>query len=106
MRHLAGNDRRPAFARIVALHLPRADPRGRPEIGLKDLAVLVDDERHDARAAVFRWIRDHGEAADRAAVQDVVEGASGRVLALTLKHPIVVAVIRRRAAAFFLIALA
>src|SRR5438046_6774560 len=106
IRHLPWNDRRPPFARIVAPHLPRAHPRGRPEIGLNDLAVLLDGERHDARAAILRRIRDHGEAADRAAVHDVVEGASGRVLALTLEHPIVVAVIRRRAAVLFLIAFA
>src|SRR5262245_31834911 len=72
----------------------RCDPgRPVPKVPLVDVTIIVDDERHDARIAVFGRIGDEPEAADHVALYDVVDGAAGRVRALTGQDFVVVAVI-------------
>src|SRR5205823_5006744 len=76
------------------------------KISLIDLAVLIHDERHDAGAAIFGRIGNDREAADRPAVNDVIERAARCALALALEHPIVVAAVRGGTALLLLVALA
>src|SRR5215813_10648790 len=57
---------RPALAGIETLHRRGLRLRLYAEVRLINLAVLVDDERHDAGVCVSRRIRDDSEAADRA----------------------------------------
>src|SRR5262249_27257804 len=47
-----------------------------------DVAIIVDDEGHDAGVAVFRRIGDGGKATDHVAVDDVIHGPTWRGRAL------------------------
>src|SRR5436190_1550302 len=84
----------PAGARVEGGHLLGDRGRARAEVLLEDRAVLVDDERHDAALAVLRRIRDHREAGEHAAIDDVVVGAAGCRRALPGKDAEVVAEVR------------
>src|SRR5438552_17665725 len=103
---LALRHRRPAVTGIVLAHRARAQRRARSKISLIDLAVLIHDERHDAGAAIFGRIGNDRKAADRPAVNDVIERAARCALALALEHPIVVAAVRGGTALLLLVALA
>src|SRR6202007_2441076 len=65
------------------------------EIPLIDVAVVIDDERHDPRDAILRWEGDQTEPADNVPLDDLFFSAAGRVVALRLEDPVVVAVIGR-----------
>src|SRR5437764_2873332 len=82
---LALRHRRPAVTGIVLAHRARAPRRARSKISLLDLAVLIHDERHDAGAAIFGRIGNDRKAADRPAMNDVIERAARCALALALE---------------------
>ena len=52
------------------------------EVDVVDDAVLVDDEGLDARLAIFGRPSDEAEAGDHVAIDDVVVGAAGDLVAL------------------------
>src|SRR4029453_6388107 len=84
----------PGMVRIERSHA-RTDPLGPwTEILFVDVAVIVDDEGHDAGVAILGGKGDEAEATNHVAAHDVVHRAARRILALAGQDPEVVAVIR------------
>ena len=76
------------------------------EILLVHDAVVIHQERHDARRVITRGIGDEAKTADHGPAHDIVIGAARRIGALSLQNAIVIAVVGRRLAALgFLVAL-
>src|ERR1700687_1325487 len=77
----------PTAVRIERRHaLGNARGAG-PQILLVHFPVVTDEERHDARAAVFRGIGDQSETTDHLAADDVVERAAARIRPLPGEFP-------------------
>src|SRR5262245_24843111 len=78
--------------------IERSHARGNPacawaEVPFVNVAVIVDDEGHDAGVAVLRRVSDKADPADHVAAHDVVDGAARSVRALAGQDLVVVAVI-------------
>src|SRR5580692_11612347 len=56
------------------------------QILLQQYAILVDEECHDPRIAVFSWIGDEGESTGHLPIDHVVLRAPWRVTALPPQH--------------------
>src|SRR5467141_1989713 len=96
----------PRAVRIELLHRPGAGRSVRPQVLLVHDAVLIDDERLHPGHTVLSRVRDQREAADQAAVGEVVVRAAGCILPLGGEYPEVVAPVRYRSARALGIALA
>src|SRR5208282_3093199 len=68
---------------------------GFPHVLLEQHPILVDDECHHPRIAVFRGIGNEGESADHLPIDHVVLRTAWRVTALAFEHMKVVAMERR-----------
>src|SRR5262249_15202556 len=82
--------------RIGVVRLDRAGRLRRlgPEVLLMHDAILIHDERHDARGAVHGRVRDEREPADHMAFSDEIVRAARRVGTLREEDAIEVPVIR------------
>src|SRR5580658_1845074 len=85
----------PTITRIELGHCCRCLCCGLPQILLEQHTILVNDECHHSRIAVFRGIGYEGESAGHLAIDDIVLRAALRVTTLPLQHTEVVAIERR-----------
>src|SRR5262249_7703512 len=88
--------RLPARVQVVTLQVRRQLAGFRSQILLIDQSLLIDDERHDAAAAVFRRPGHDGKPTDHVSVDDVIVLAAGSVLALAGQDFEKVTVVRLR----------
>ncbi len=65
--------------------------RGLAQILLEQHAILVDDEGHHARVAVFRGIGDEGKSTNRFSIDDIFLRTARRFIGLPREHMEVVA---------------
>src|SRR5437868_12894036 len=84
----------PGMVRIERGYARSDTSRPVAEILFENIAIIVDDERHDAGVAVFGGIGDEPEAADHVAAHDVIPGTAGRIRALACQDLVVIAVVR------------
>src|SRR5277367_4713464 len=68
----------------------------RTEIPFLHYAVLVDDERHDSRIPIDRWIREQAKTSGHVSVDKKTFRAAGRVRSLALEDPVVVTMVGLR----------
>src|SRR5262249_32621231 len=87
------DDLSPGVVRIELAHARGNAPCPRAEVLLEPVAIIVDDEGHDAGLAVLRRIGHEPEPADHVAANDVFDGAARGVRSLTGQYLVVVAVI-------------
>src|ERR1700689_1152462 len=85
----------PTVTRIELSHCGCCLCGGLAQILLKQHAILVDDEGHYPRIAVFRGIGDEGESADHFSIGHVILRPAWCVRALPLEHTEVVTMERR-----------
>src|ERR1700722_2841423 len=96
-----------SWCRLSARRLPCAiriesrDALGRffrrlAQILLIDHAARTDEKRHDAAAAVLRWIGNESNALGHPAVQHIICRAARGMRSLRLQYPVEIAVKRSR----------
>src|SRR5215469_2814025 len=98
--------RAPRFVRIEFVHTSRQLFGVLTQVFFVDNTVLIDNESHDARVAIFGRVRDEGEATRELAVDEIVFRTALGCWALLGQHAVVIAVERRRLALLQRIALA
>src|SRR5262249_52648056 len=83
----------PGMVRIERGHA-RADPLGPwPEILFVNVAIIVDDERHDAGITILGGIGDEAEATNHVAAHDVIYRAARGVWTLAGQDLVAISVI-------------
>src|SRR5579862_4835420 len=93
----------PSVIRVEFLHRSGGLGRGFPQVFLKEQSILVDDECHHSRVAVFSWIGNEGEPANHLPVDQIVLRTAFCVATLLGQHTEVVAVKRSMRARLYAI---
>ena len=92
---LSDLDRFPIRIRVVLLHLRNDFGCFGPQVFLEDLALMIDDEGHNAGGAILGGKCHQCEAGNHVAVDDIVIFATGNVATLPGKDAVVIAVVGR-----------
>src|SRR5262245_56838194 len=71
---------------IIHFHFPRDRICSSPEIFLKGLSLLVDDESHHTRITVIRGPCNQSEPGDHISIDYVTVGSTSRVFTLASKN--------------------